>query len=308
MDSIVPECTICSEGYEVDGRKVPILLDCGHTFCRDCISQLEIALDQKCFTCQQSVLKYDNKRKVQNLKKNYELVQILEQIVKEKERNQLVILIACCPASIQVNHFRDFFVTQLENKPDAPILMHTQEQSFIQEKVIELVYPNVTNRGRAAFELHEKVYRYGLDINQSCIIVSLNEEREKQLPKSFKASLQKYDFVMIQYNVPMMRNTHTDLIRIDHPPVGFNYRDALFLEKQINYTNGLKIEQQDLAVRYYSYQNIVFVVIYVGSCGKIERIIEFLKQSKFDYTSQRVKATIEHQLHQPNNYLQFKRI
>lgn len=60
-----------------------------------------------------------------------------------------------------------------------------------------------------------------------------------------------YDLVMIQYNVPLLRNPHLDLIRIDKAPVGFNRRDCQFLEKNLNFLTGQSEENSDLAVRMY---------------------------------------------------------
>jgi len=43
---------------------------------------------------------------------------------------------------------------------------------------------------------------------------------------------------MIQYNVPLLRNPHVDLIRIDRAPFGFNFRDCQFLERNLNNITG----------------------------------------------------------------------
>ena len=62
------ECNVCLEVYEASGSNVPMLLDCGHTFCFSCISSFIISsnLTINCPMCNR---KTKLKKNINDLKK-----------------------------------------------------------------------------------------------------------------------------------------------------------------------------------------------------------------------------------------------
>ncbi|CAI2330348.1 unnamed protein product [Caenorhabditis sp. 36 PRJEB53466] len=68
-----PTCEICEYPYSEDGPTVPMILECGHTFCRSCISKMSTAYAVECPLDRLSTDVYFGG----NLKKNYLVCQIV---------------------------------------------------------------------------------------------------------------------------------------------------------------------------------------------------------------------------------------
>ena len=79
-------CGICMEGFKEDGRLVPLLLQCGHSCCAGCVSNLVSARGRSitCPFCRQKTILKDG---VHDLKRNYALLDIL-QLEKEQQRER----------------------------------------------------------------------------------------------------------------------------------------------------------------------------------------------------------------------------
>ena len=48
------ECKICFEKYDQQLRK-PVSINCGHSFCKTCLSSLKVSNSYACPTCRQSI-------------------------------------------------------------------------------------------------------------------------------------------------------------------------------------------------------------------------------------------------------------
>nr|XP_006824940.1 PREDICTED: E3 ubiquitin-protein ligase TRIM23-like [Saccoglossus kowalevskii] len=73
-------CSICYHGYKRDGQYVPRNLNCGHTFCTECLKKLSVVQRAGIITCPTckaaTVLGFANDTR--KLPKNYALLEILE--------------------------------------------------------------------------------------------------------------------------------------------------------------------------------------------------------------------------------------
>jgi hypothetical protein len=77
-------CNICFERYDEDAR-VPLILKCGHTVCKECAKQLACEfLDKKC-PFDKTYLDYRN---VDTLKKNFSVLDLLEAAQKKKRNSE----------------------------------------------------------------------------------------------------------------------------------------------------------------------------------------------------------------------------
>eukprot|EP00210_Caulerpa_lentillifera_P008876 g8468.t1 len=73
------ECSICREFFTEDGQHVPRILECGHTFCSECLEKLLKEASQRlklrCPDCR--ALAKSTNRSVLDLPKNYKLLEVI---------------------------------------------------------------------------------------------------------------------------------------------------------------------------------------------------------------------------------------
>jgi len=59
-------------------------------------------------------------------------------------------------------------------------------------------------------ELNQKIFRP----NKHTAFIIVNPKNDPQLPNDLKNMYNAYDFIMLEYGVPMMKNSDTDMIII----------------------------------------------------------------------------------------------
>eukprot|EP00210_Caulerpa_lentillifera_P006756 g6456.t1 len=75
------DCSLCCEPFSEEGRRVPRNLDCGHTFCTECIQELDrhasLRQGPRCPECR--ALIKSSRRSISNLPKNYKLLELIRE-------------------------------------------------------------------------------------------------------------------------------------------------------------------------------------------------------------------------------------
>eukprot|EP00347_Sterkiella_histriomuscorum_P007298 403349493 len=258
---------------------------------------------KNCPSCRQFVIDSNN---ISSYKVNQEIIELIPSIDQLGCKTQDdSISICCCPPDLNLENFIANFIPQLPKAKqfkDKPYF-ESQKLSFLAEKVLKISYSNQKDKFAAMADLDQKIYREnGNSEHLTFIVVKLNNS---QIPDLVKRELAIYDMIMIQYGVPMLRDSTLNLIRIENAPIGFQVRDCKMLESKLNYYLGTFESGSDLAVRFYKNYNSWFVVIYLGSSDKMADVINFLKGKPFKYTSRQIIAQIISIEGENMNYLQF---
>lgn len=77
MKMKVPYCSICQTRYDEDDR-VPLLLQCGHGFCKDCLSRMFLASADLSLTCPRCRHVSVVGNSVNSLRKNYAILALIQ--------------------------------------------------------------------------------------------------------------------------------------------------------------------------------------------------------------------------------------
>lgn len=215
MEPIEITCKVCFEQFDNDSHK-PYLLNCGHTFCAQCLipkvnelRQADINFRQKrnpdternlkekqmCINrCENAITTYI----WNDLTLNTNILKLAEQLVipriptvGEVEDNN--IKIGCCP-NMSEEQFEQQFLAQLGIIPMA-IKKESMADSFIDEWVITLKFVKYAEKSQAMKVLGQKILR--LDQYESNIYIVVETQKDKQLPEKMKHKYKTYQFIMI---------------------------------------------------------------------------------------------------------------
>jgi hypothetical protein len=89
------ECKICFEKYDQQLRK-PVSINCGHSFCKTCLSSLKVSNSYACPTCRQSITNEQPNYTVLDLLE-YEAIEDYNTETNANKRNlKTVVLSLCC--------------------------------------------------------------------------------------------------------------------------------------------------------------------------------------------------------------------
>ena len=139
------ECVVCFEAY-VDPR----FLDCGHTFCFECIKSLAKGLTVTCPTCRTE----ETFHNLSELKKNYQLAALLEDLKNNTNANSGI-----NPDSLKVQPNDANSLNQSSRVIDQkPIIQEQPEHRS--EIVVPISIERVYNNGNGASTCKDKVKKF----------------------------------------------------------------------------------------------------------------------------------------------------
>uniref|UniRef100_A0A8R1E1I5 RING-type domain-containing protein n=1 Tax=Caenorhabditis japonica TaxID=281687 RepID=A0A8R1E1I5_CAEJA len=93
--SEAPRCEICDGEYADDGEKLPIVLNCGHTLCLECVYRIAGHSYYFCCPFDRRVFKLC-KHGAKCLIKNYALIQMVNRRCDDENQNPNQMVTSCC--------------------------------------------------------------------------------------------------------------------------------------------------------------------------------------------------------------------
>lgn len=206
------DCKICFEKYDINLRK-PISINCGHSFCNDCLNSLRINNSYVCPTC---------RRPITNEEPNYTVLDILETFNLENESNRESLLVSevsivfneieerkkkvhskCRQQLIELkNKFEsikstiscraDELINRIKSRQEFLIREADTMQRNLSEKIASILDENrIKNQSQVDFEKIEKreLEKLKVKYNQKIQLLKSNQNELHQIENLFEFKL-----------------------------------------------------------------------------------------------------------------------
>lgn len=248
MESLL-ECIICKEPYNQNNR-VPIILTCGHTFCKVCVHKM--AQHTQYIRC--PIDRKFEARDLSSLNINYAIVQIQEFertgiLAKERcKAHEFPIVITCktcnidcCPKCIRKHLSHDMYDMEhpaLIQELDSSI---NSFESQIKE-YLDASYSAKNRLDKEVIELKNQKVKLSKEINDSydSLLRILENKRQESLQALGQKLKEKDEFLMMRINDVVEQIKYYTMHFDEFRHMKKYYKESTFIDRVVSCRNVLK--------------------------------------------------------------------
>lgn len=252
------DCPICYSPFEAEGKLQPLVLDCGHSLCSDCLTNLKRTGHQqhqqgKCPICKHPL------KPIEQYKKNYSLI---EQIEKNRQMTEEQLSCRCNDnPSFCCKRCKKFLCSKcIQNHTGHPISLFNPASAVIRKKA-EAMMSRIDISTNTVESHIEKLSKAALDIDKkhklnvgklkesvqviTQAILQAEERTLKELTLGFERSLKEIDKTKARYSscLDLIEQVKDMMVSVYQPikEDEYNYKPDLMkeLESACNQAEGL---------------------------------------------------------------------